>query len=112
MMRNEDETTYKQATAAVAKIETYLVGRDWCIDGELGRIVEQANAQIERIQTEAIRAIVRKLERYKFEADQWARNEMTDLDDNPEPISKREQQKSRMDSRHIKATIDKTGSMQ
>lgn len=103
---------YKQATAETIKLEQFLADRDWCIDGELRRIVEQANAEIERIQAEAVEAIVRKLERYKSEADQWARNEMTDMDDNPEPISKREQQKSRTESRRIKATIDKIGSVQ
>lgn len=103
---------YKQAAAETIRLEQFLADRDWCIDGELRRIVEQANAQIERIQAEAIKTIVRKLKRYKFEADQWARNEMTDLDDNPELISKREQQKSRTESRHIQATVDKIGSMQ
>lgn len=96
---------FQPASKTATKIEDFLVSRGWCIDGDLTRILEQANRKIERIQADAIRGIVSKLECYQQEATLWANNEMTDIEGNPDPISKREQAKSRTDVRHIKAAI-------
>ena len=95
------------ATKEVIKIEQFLNNRDWCIKGDLTRIIERANREIERIQVEAIRGIVSKLECYESEATLWANNEMTTLEGEPERITKREQAKSRTDVKHIRSAIEK-----
>lgn len=98
---------FKMAVRTAAKLEQFLVGREWEIDGDLTGILDRTRREIERLQQGAIWAIVGKLERYQEEATAWAANEMTDLEGKPDRISKREQQKSRTDVRHIKAAIER-----
>lgn len=98
---------YQAKVREATKIEQYLNDRDWCIAGDLTRIIERTNREIARLQADAVRGIVSKLARYEQEATLWANNEMTDIEGNPERISKREQQKSRTDVRRIKAAIER-----
>lgn len=105
---------FKTVKKETERIEKFLLGRDWEIGRQgIGAILENAEREIERIQQHATNDILRALASYEKEAQRGADNKVFTLwEQEHVPLSKREQQASATDARHIHAAIVQIGEVE
>lgn len=103
---------FKTVERETEKIKKFLGDRDWDTR-KLGDVIANAQREIERIQERAATDIQRVLKTYEREAQRAADNKVFTLwEEEHIPLTKREQQASATEVRHIHAAIVKIGGVE
>lgn len=94
----------RKASAEIEKLVTSLKKDEWLADHLLDDM-EWANNKVKQVVQSALNDTIHRLSAYEEEATLWANNSMQNLAGNPISIRKEEQNKAKVQLKHIQKTI-------